>query len=294
MKINYILCASTILIASTEAREHLIQPGAFVIDSADNIPSFSLNPRSMSSRCGGWSKITSMVNHVYEEVTVAWSDSKSFVSSVIYGAGSKSLDDTTTREKTVVPESHDGQIVFQNAANEEYNAGELPQGGPTLLQTGINTVPEISYFAKYLRNSKVFNTRFKHAEQFTTVFAPTNEAMMALEKKPWEFPRLLTSDEHHKKMSEKKMEKIMNCNVKNFLRNHLVTSLDGPYTSASGPVDIRSGSTIIISASDNNNPSDLHVHVVDVRGRTYSAKIVGEKTVQNGRIYLIDGTLSRP
>ncbi|VVT50127.1 uncharacterized protein SAPINGB_P002614 [Magnusiomyces paraingens] len=320
MKISTnILLVSAVLLVSVEARERLVAPGSFNFESKDAILDIHLSDKLHAkrdyhhsksfSKCGFWSGVVSLANkissvandaasRVYEEVEVIWIDGKEKLDSV-FSALTEVIDESTSpkfKTEVIANPSHKDQSVFKNQDQENFYMGELPQSGPTLLQTGINTIPEISFFAKYLRNNKIYDTRFSNSEKFTTIFAPTNEALMTLEKKPWEFPRKISK--HHKnsmsEKSEKKLESIMNKNIKTFVNHHLITSLDSAYTSTFGPVDICGGSTVIISPSANNSPDQLYVHVVDTRGKTYSAKIVGEYSVHNGHIYVIDAPLSRP
>lgn len=124
---------------------------------------------------------------------------------------------------------------------------ESPKSGKTFLTTALSRNPSISQFYRYLRSSKCMSSRIENGNKYTIVFAPTNEAIESMEKKPWNF--LVDPDtvnfkdlEHDKKfkhyykkgrkgkmteeklakLREKKMQHIIDTNIESFLSPHIV------------------------------------------------------------------------
>lgn len=283
---------------------------------------------SSSSICSFWheasalalrisEKASQIFNNVYEEVEVMWTTPASETNndkqtsnsdSVSYHHPPLNIPDDITNNKNQIVFKNDKHLTnnidsdIDNDNDDNDYEGEYPQSGPTLLYTKINTIPEISYFAKYLRNSKVYRKRFNSTDHFTIIFAPTNQAIQSLNKKPWEFPKNIKKIEkemaHHKKSNhktEKKLEKLMNCNINSFVNAHIITDVTS-VMDLGQLFDMKDHATAVLAAvpSIDSNESPIYIHTVDTNGNSHLAKTTSQHTTKNGVIFIIDNPLTNP
>lgn len=300
------IALTTALIATVQAR-NIVSPNSFVLNDVDfdnhlKSPAFahknSIEKRSPSG-CSFWKDLT------------AFADSMSQKAHEIIAYMSNMYDPTTKQDdklevkvpNIVSQQNHQDQIVLNeknknkekvskqeeeddsdsDSDDEDDNDKELPQTGPTLLNTGINVIPDISLFASYFRKSDAFHERLNTKKKFTIIFAPINDAIESLKSKPWDFPLSVHSED------ERKNEKHIQENIKTFLKAHVACGKK----SDKGDADLihfkNKATAVLVNAGDK-----LQLHVVDLLGKTQVVNVIDQYKTHNGIIYKIDNSLLKP
>lgn len=152
------------------------------------------------------------------------------------------------------------------------DGGEGPQKGPPLLRTSLAVDRELSIFAGYVRNFASLEKWFDSKTTYTVVLAPTDRAVTSLPRKPWQFPRPITST-----TPEDQQDSIARDNIQSFVEHHLHMG-PLPTDSAQYMLEMQSGDVVNVNGDD-VSIEDRHVHV--------SRRV----KVSNGEIWVLDQSL---
>ncbi|ANB12322.1 hypothetical protein AWJ20_572 [Sugiyamaella lignohabitans] len=189
---------------------------------------------------------------------------------------------------------------------EDMPNGESPQAGPTLLRTQLAVNRDISIFASYVRDFASLEARFNDNSEFSLVLAPSNAAISSLSSKPWEFPTPVSNDHN---TPEEEKDRIARHNVMSFIAHHLNLVRSGDENDATSKDRIlstdddefhllaESGDDLIVKRQSVESPDDK-VFTVTIGSSDQESPIVVNvtqvKQVDNGAIWVLDGSLSRP
>lgn len=304
------IALTTAFIATVQAR-NIISPESFVLNDVDfnghlKSPPFahknSIQKRSPSG-CSFWKDLTIFADSISRKAH-----------EIIAQMASMYDPDVKQEENVEVPaivsqQDHQDQIVLNEKGDKkekvskheeekedddsdsdsdsddenETNDKELPQTGPTLLNTGINVIPDISLFASYFRKSDAFHERLNTKKKFTIIFAPINDAIEALKSKPWDFPLSVHSDD------ERKNEQHIQENIKTFLKAHVACGKKSDKGNAD-LIQFKNKATAVLVNADGK----LQLHVVDLLGKTQVVNVIDQYKTHNGIIYKIDSSLLKP
>ena len=165
------------------------------------------------------------------------------------------------------------------------------------LDSQISVLTELDIFASYSRNDEKSYDMFRDPESDLIVIAPTNAAITALAKKPWQFPMDIDTMEQAGS-SERDIDNAIHNNIVNFVRSHVVAYQKDTKTSKDGTVLLQSKQYSM--QHSNGKGGDV---LLKREGEKYCvASVVDEVfhdvqniySTKNGVILVIDATLSRP
>ncbi|AMD19860.1 HCL291Wp [Eremothecium sinecaudum] len=154
-----------------------------------------------------------------------------------------------------LPLGLDKMVVTNILENEARNLQEANNNNPQLapraapgtsitnsltLHDTLQIIPEISIFAEYIRDIEPLNEQLKDTEGNLLIFAPTDDAVKALDYKPWEHPRNIHELESLG-ASEEAIHSAINENKSRFVLSHVVSN-DNSFsaTDTEGEVKLKS------------------------------------------------------
>ncbi|KAF9478891.1 hypothetical protein BDN70DRAFT_807852 [Pholiota conissans] len=153
---------------------------------------------------------------------------------------------------------------------------------PTLADLlTIESSASIFYsYARELELSSLLSDRDKK----TTIFVPTNKAVMALSRKPHRGPDPTVEVE----LTEEQFDKLSKERVQNWVSAHIVPEYPLSLDSNAHNTLLQGKSISFTPISKNNGQGAEWSRVTFEKG----VKIIGKKEALNGDLYLIDGTVS--
>lgn len=206
------------------------------------------------------------------------------LSEVIDTFKDKMFDPTLeAKDKFVIPKGmEDDSENLRNTVLE-------PVGGD--IATALVTKSELGLFAKYLRDSP---SLYRKCETVTTegeatpkpnarviIFAPSNDAITQLPKKPWQFPEDIANAK-----SEDEQDTMIERNIADFVESHFVETEDAMPSLDSKSAEFKTfnNKEIVLRNVDGDfkvkmKDSEIWVNVVDV------------EILSNGALLTIDHTL---
>lgn len=121
----------------------------------------------------------------------------------------------------------------RNAAMEEEDYRELGkrdievafQNTGVTLDDRLQSLPAISLFGRYVRDIDGMSEALADGDRHIMVFAPTNDAITAMPKKPWEYPRNIDKLEQAG-ASASEIHDAIQANVRRFVLTHVVSDID--------------------------------------------------------------------
>ncbi|EDO16775.1 hypothetical protein Kpol_526p28 [Vanderwaltozyma polyspora DSM 70294] len=165
------------------------------------------------------------------------------------------------------------------------------------LNSTLPSLREVEIFANYARTDKSLSDMFGEDNEDLIVIAPTNNAIMKLSAKPWQFPIDIESLEDNGAPEEDIDDAIQN-NVSKFVRSHVVSY----NTNKDTYKKLRPGVTLLRSlAADPSSDGDILLKR-DSKGSYYVASIIDKKfslvkkieNSVNGIILIVDLCMERP
>jgi hypothetical protein len=293
MKLSATLLVSA-LVASTHAREFLIDPDSLKVDSEKpfslekrqhkflDSDAFTVDNEEFSfekvkrapkhHKCGG------RMDRHHNQPTQKHHDT-SYPNQLL--AYFKSLLPFTSlvSDTSATPATPEDQQALMAA--ESINS-------PGLLQSSLTQHPEIYTFTGYIRDSQALTSRFNSRDKFSIVFAPTDEALFKLGQKPWEFPTPIPADDNNPD-NEQRNERIIKENVHTFVSSH-VSFADAPLTVGN---HVTTTNGVVVTLAERNE-GHLSLLAINKRGKTLVADIIKVETVKNGQVFIIDSSLIKP
>ncbi|KAF5384865.1 hypothetical protein D9615_000925 [Tricholomella constricta] len=178
--------------------------------------------------------------------------------------------------------SEEQQIPMNNDVNTDYTP--LTHSKPTLADL-LTIEPSVSIFYSYARELEL-STIFEDSRIKSTLFVPTNKAVMSLARKPHQ-GATAPSDEGLE-ISEEEFDSRSRRNVERWVSAHIVPESPITLDSEQHPTLLhrKSISFTPISKNDGKGPEWSRVTLED------GVRIIGMKEGLNGVLYLIDGTVS--
>ncbi|CEP62315.1 uncharacterized protein LALA0_S05e02828g [Lachancea lanzarotensis] len=170
---------------------------------------------------------------------------------------------------------------------------------PVCLDSKLPSYSEISIFSRYLRDDVVLSSMISDPTTYIVVFAPSNDAIENLPKKPWQFPidvetlEAQTSD-------EEALEQAVRNNIRNYVEHHIATMVgnnDGKIVQDA--LNERTCTSFVLKSlldpSGLENGGDLLLARKDGKYRLYSARWGGAASIevklvdeaQNGVVFVI-------
>ncbi|RDB26546.1 hypothetical protein Hypma_005636 [Hypsizygus marmoreus] len=176
--------------------------------------------------------------------------------------------------------SQEQQILMSN--DPEYTP--LTHSKPTLADL-LTIEQSASIFYSYAREIEL-STRFADESVQSTVFVPTNKAVMALARKPHEGP--VTPSGEGIEISEQEFDDRSKKNVEKWISAHIIPESPIALDSQNHPTMLHGKSLVFTSISKNNGQGPEWSRMTLEDG----IRIIGMREGLNGVLYLIDGTVS--
>ncbi|GLB43747.1 putative protein with four repeated domains in the Fasciclin I family of proteins, present in many other contexts [Lyophyllum shimeji] len=178
--------------------------------------------------------------------------------------------------------SQEQQIVMSNDVTTDYSPATNTK--PTLADL-LTIEPSASIFYSYARELEL-SAMFSEPSTRSTLFAPTNKAVMALARKPHQGASMPSDEGIH--ISEEEFDKLSKQNVERWVSAHIVPKSPISLESEEQPtmLDGKSISFTPITKNDGQGPEWSRVTLED------GVRIVDMKEGLNGVLYLIDGTIA--
>ncbi|KAH3669377.1 hypothetical protein OGAPHI_001498 [Ogataea philodendri] len=184
----------------------------------------------------------------------------------------------------------DGQNVFElqvplSEFDNEFEYTLMPEVKKENLATALTQIQDISIFSSYIRdmvdlykkcdNDDDYNINSQDGNMLL-IFAPTDEAVVQLTQKPWEFPRSVSQDED------------ADANIRDFVESHIVQG--------SNIADFSKEEVVLSSLNGNkihlrNGHKGFELSLDDVDEWLAIQRI---EIMANGALLVIDKTLSWP
>lgn len=185
-----------------------------------------------------------------------------------------------TKDKFVIPSEFNGKKIDTEKFQEE-----ISSKNPDLI-TSISQRPDLSLFAKYLRDVpdaylKCESVDNQKSEKQILILAPTNDAIMSIGKKPWEFPQEVESA-----TSEEEEATIIKNNISNFVESHLVETDNFNFNAVTNTVEFTTFNGKKLSVKRLNG--QLNFKLED--SSKWVSLVLGE-IFDNGAILTIDESL---
>lgn len=149
-------------------------------------------------------------------------------------------------------------------------------GNPNLIRSALTQLGEIYTFTSYVRNIEPIAEKLSKSNKWATVFAPTDEALSKLDKKPWEFPEPVSDED------SPDAEKIIAKNIEHFLSNHI--SFSDTYSDEN---HLSTENGFVVTLGDNEKT----LVAISTDGKELKANIMKSRKLENGIIYVIDNCL---
>ena len=174
-------------------------------------------------------------------------------------------------------ENDDGKIVSPEGSFVE----------PIDVASALAARADISLFARYLRDLPELYHKCETIEELGStsgkdilIFAPTNDALMSLKMKPWQFPEDIEAAK-----SEQEQDEIIKRNIYNFVGSHVAEAKGVNFSSDSKAVRIKTfnGKTVILE----NEVAKFRIKAADA---DEWSDITDIEVFENGAIV----TLSKP
>ncbi|ODV87759.1 hypothetical protein CANARDRAFT_25976 [[Candida] arabinofermentans NRRL YB-2248] len=177
----------------------------------------------------------------------------------------------------------EGQEIHDDSAS----LNMMPDTMHGSLATALTQFEEISIFASYIRDMVDLYKKCE-THEFSTesedgpllfIFAPSNEAIVTLNQKPWEFPT---------KVKEKlnQNDEITTANIKTFIESHVV---EGQGIFGESPLKLKTLNGNIIYLKNDDGQFMLKLEDIDEWLPIETIKILN-----NGALLIIDKTLTWP
>lgn len=180
-------------------------------------------------------------------------------------------------------------VSIPDSSKDQHSLMAESINSPGLLQSSLTQHPEIYTFTGYIRDSHALTSRFNSREQFSVVFAPTDEALSKLSQKPWEFPTPIPADDINSPESEERNEHIIQNNVHNFVSSH-VSFANAPLAVGN---HVTTTNGVVVTLAERSE-GQFSVLAIDKYGKTLVADVVNIETVENGQVFIIDSSLVKP
>lgn len=181
----------------------------------------------------------------------------------------------TFKEKMLNPiiGSQDKFPIVELSENDKHGKIVSPEGSliePIDVASALAARADISLFAKYLRDLPELYHKCETIEEVGSksekdilIFAPTNDALMTLKLKPWQFPEDIEAAKN-----EQEQDEIIKRNIYNFVGSHVAEAKGIDFSNDSKAVKIKTfnGKTVIlenevtkfrIKAEDSDEWSDI-------------------------------------
>ncbi|CCD26261.1 uncharacterized protein NDAI_0H00870 [Naumovozyma dairenensis CBS 421] len=187
--------------------------------------------------------------------------------------------------------------IFSPTSSHQDTGRETSEFHIVALDSKLPLFKEIELFASYIRNDPETYTKLSDSNQDLIIIAPTNNAIVNLSLKPWQFPRDISKLEDEK-ASELDIDLAIDENISQFVRSHIVAYDDNRSnileTPKKGEVLLKSvnGNEILLKRNEVGSLENDFC-IASTRDNIYHPveRII---TSENGVILIIDSCLEWP